>query len=106
VAFGRMDDHAGRFVDDGENFVFVEQVERNRLWLRAFGGWRRKLELNGLIGAQFVGRFSFLPVDCSETLGDAALDSSPGKTGWREKRRGVFLRPTRQRESVGAFPQA
>ena len=52
-----MDDHAGGFVDDGEIFVFVNDVERNIFGLEAWRPALGQLDLDLVVFPQLVRCF-------------------------------------------------
>lgn len=54
IAAGRMDHHAGRFVDHHEPVVFVEYIERDVFRDRLVGRWWRKPEADPLSLTQLV----------------------------------------------------
>ena len=56
VPFARVDDHARRLVDRRQRFVFVEDVERNVLGLRAFARQFGQYDRDPLAGLQPVRR--------------------------------------------------
>ena len=49
-----MDDHAGGFVDDGEVFVFVDDVERNVFGFETGGGFFGQVDVDLVVCPQFV----------------------------------------------------
>jgi hypothetical protein len=71
--------HAGWLVDDGEVFVFVEDVERN-----VFGcgverrGLRRAFDLDGFATVEFLFGLGSVAIDADLTGFDEELDAGPG----------------------------
>src|SRR3989440_10884170 len=72
VARGRVDDHACRFVDDGDVLVFVDDVEGDRLRGRIDDVSLRDLELDHVAPRNPVRRVGGMPVD----EGEMALDQA------------------------------
>jgi len=57
-ARARMDDHAGRLVDDGDILVFVENVERNGFRLDTRSQFVWELDGNGFTGLDMMRRLA------------------------------------------------
>jgi hypothetical protein len=83
MADGRVDDHPGRFVDDNQLGVLVNDVERDRLTRgkldRRVAG--RQVELYNIAFASSVGNAGGTPVEQHLARPDEAGGGGPAETG-------------------------
>ena len=70
---GRMHNHARRFVDDSDRFVFEQNIEWNWLWLGAFTGHLKLLDQNKVALFELLGRLAGLTVDPNAARFDCPL---------------------------------
>jgi hypothetical protein len=77
VTRARMDDHAGRLVDDEHVVVLVDDGKRDRLRLERFRNGRRDLDLHPFTAPQAMGRLQHLPADAHAPLLDQGPEARP-----------------------------
>jgi hypothetical protein len=77
-----VDHHAGGFVDDGEVFVFVKDVERDVFGDGVKGcGLRGAFDFDGLAAAEFLFGLGRVAVDADLTGFDEELDAGSADVG-------------------------
>ena len=74
----RMDDHAGRFVDDGEVFVFEDDVERDVLGFKSGSGFFGKVDIDLVAFVDPIRRFRGLAVHENRLILDQSLQARAG----------------------------
>ena len=75
-----MHDHAGRFVDNGEVFVLVNNIERDIFRLKSRDRHLDQIDLDDIAIVNFVGRFHRLFVDENVFVNDQPLQTRPRPT--------------------------
>jgi hypothetical protein len=77
MAGGRVDDHAGRLVDDEQVLVLVDDRDGDRLRLQRRVGWGGQDHPEPLASGQAVTRASWATVDERAAIPEQALGVSP-----------------------------
>src|SRR5438552_11247460 len=81
VSLGRVDDHVGRLVDDGEVFILVENLERNILGHGQFVGRFRWPHADLVAVANLVTRLGRVAVDQHAAGVDDFAQDGPAQVG-------------------------
>ena len=75
MPFGRMHDHAGRLIHHNNRIILVEQIEWNRLRLRAISWWWWQHKPHPLAYGESVRCLTNRPIDRGKSRINAAADA-------------------------------
>lgn len=89
VAASRMDDHAGRFVDNDDVFVFKKDFEGDVLGTRGLAGQLGQRDDNALARLEAIGRLAASAVDRNAAGRDDATQMHPAVIGKMTGKEGV-----------------
>ena len=81
VSLGRVDDHVGRLVDDGEVFILVENLQRNILGHGQFMGRLGRPDADLVAVADLVARLGRVAVDQYAAGIDDFAQDGPAQIG-------------------------